>query len=58
MRLLSGTIVRRDAWKTFLARVPDDVLVVMDEAYFEYARSDPEYPDSLEGFAEGRAVFL
>ncbi|MCA9770800.1 MAG: aminotransferase class I/II-fold pyridoxal phosphate-dependent enzyme, partial [Myxococcales bacterium] len=52
----SGTRIDRAAWKRFLARVPDGVLVVMDEAYFEYARADAAYPDSLEGFAEDRAV--
>ncbi|MBZ0252495.1 MAG: aminotransferase class I/II-fold pyridoxal phosphate-dependent enzyme, partial [Candidatus Methylomirabilis sp.] len=48
----SGTIVRRAEVEAFLRRVPEDVLVVMDEAYFEYARRDPDYPDSMEGFSE------
>ena len=30
----------------FLDAVPSDVLVVLDEAYFEYV-SDPEYPNGL-----------
>ena len=42
----TGTIYRRDAWKRFLSRVPESVVVVADEAYFEFVR-DPEYPDSL-----------
>lgn len=43
----TGTIYRRSAWKRFLARVPQRVVIVADEAYFEFVR-DPEYPDSLE----------
>ena len=42
----TGTIFRRDAWERFLARVPDDVVVVCDNAYAEYVL-DPEFPDSI-----------
>lgn len=42
----SGTIFRRAQWERFLARVPERVVVVADEAYFEFVR-DPDYPDSL-----------
>ncbi len=27
--------------------MPERVLILLDEAYFEYARDDPKYPDSL-----------
>lgn len=30
-----------------LERIPDNVLVVLDEAYYEFACINPEYPDSL-----------
>lgn len=43
----TGTICTRTEFEAFLARVPEDVLVIMDEAYFEYV-IDPEYPDSLD----------
>jgi len=42
----TGTIYRRDAWRRFLSRVPERVVIVADEAYFEFVR-DSEYPDSL-----------
>jgi len=42
----TGTIYRRAAWQKFLAAVPENVVIVADEAYFEFVR-DPEYPDSL-----------
>lgn len=42
----TGTIYRRDAFERFLGGLRKDVVVVCDEAYFEYV-DDPEYPDSL-----------
>ncbi len=42
----TGTVYRREAWRRFLSRVPRDVVIVADEAYFEFVR-DSEYPDSL-----------
>jgi histidinol-phosphate aminotransferase len=43
----TGTIYRRSEWKRFLSRVREDVIIVADEAYFEFVR-DPEFPDSLD----------
>jgi histidinol-phosphate aminotransferase len=43
----TGTIVRRQELATFLAGLPGDVLVVLDEAYIEFVR-DPECPDGFE----------
>ena len=45
----TGTIYSRSAFEAFLDRVPEHVLVVVDEAYFEYAMS-AEYPDGLAYF--------
>jgi histidinol-phosphate aminotransferase len=42
----TGTIYTRSEWETFLKAVPETVLVVVDEAYFEFV-DDPEYPNSL-----------
>jgi histidinol-phosphate aminotransferase len=42
----TGTWFGRDALARFLARVPSNVLVVLDEAYIEYAEGD-ELPDGL-----------
>ncbi|MBW4779488.1 histidinol-phosphate transaminase [Rhodococcus fascians] len=36
----SGTVVQRDKLVAFLDAVPPNVLVVLDEAYFEYTRPD------------------
>ncbi|MBA4370870.1 MAG: histidinol-phosphate transaminase, partial [Coriobacteriaceae bacterium] len=45
----TGTAYTRDAFAAFMERVPAHVLVVTDEAYFEFA-TDPAYPDSLEWY--------
>ena len=49
----TGTMVTTDETAAFMAQVPNDVLVVFDEAYYEYvARSD--YPQTLPYVLEGR----
>ncbi|MFV2099557.1 histidinol-phosphate transaminase [Micromonospora sp. LOL_024] len=42
----TGTAVRRAELDRFIDAVPDDVLVVIDEAYREFV-TDPEVPDGL-----------
>ncbi|CAB0948723.1 pyridoxal phosphate-dependent aminotransferase [Corynebacterium diphtheriae] len=36
----SGTVVRREAFLEFMAKVPADVVVALDEAYTEYVRDE------------------
>ncbi len=43
----TGTIFRRAEFEKFMKRVPDHVLVVLDEAYYEFACKEPDYPDSM-----------
>ena len=43
----TGPVVRRDQLEAFLARVPERVLVAVDEAYVEFVR-DPAAPDALD----------
>ncbi|MFC8448421.1 histidinol-phosphate transaminase [Kitasatospora sp. NPDC057223] len=47
----TGTVVRRAELERFLDRVPNDVLVVLDEAYIEFVR-DAEVPDGVELYRE------
>ncbi len=49
----TGTIVTAAQVDAFMARVPEHVLVVFDEAYYELVDSD-EYPDTLQYIREGR----
>jgi histidinol-phosphate aminotransferase len=47
----TGTIVRRNQLEDFLDRTPDDIAIVLDEAYFEFA-IDPDYPNSIDYISE------
>ncbi len=42
----TGTMVTQDAFDAFLLRVPDRVVVAVDEAYYEYVER-PDYPDAI-----------
>ncbi len=44
----TGTWLDKSNLKAFLDVVPPPVLVVVDEAYFEYATENSNYPNSLE----------
>ena len=52
----TGTVVHRDELNTFFDAVPDNVLVVIDEAYREFD-TDPHSPDGVE-LATGRPNVL
>ena len=49
----TGNIVTADEVAEFMRRVPDHVIVVFDEAYYEFVDS-PDYPDSLAYVKSGR----
>jgi len=55
----TGTMVGRDVVDAFFERVPEHVLTVLDEAYFEYV-DDPAYPDGIEEYLkrDGRHVLV
>ena len=43
----TGTIFTRHQFDEFYAHVPERALIILDEAYFEYAKDNPRYPDSM-----------
>ena len=43
----TGTIFTMHEFEAFYKTVPERVLIILDEAYFEYARDNPRYPDSM-----------
>jgi histidinol-phosphate aminotransferase len=43
----TGTMFTKKEFENFMEKVPDRVLVVLDEAYTVYAESNPEYPNGL-----------
>lgn len=42
-----GTYLTREEFDSFYANVPDRVLIILDEAYYEFANSIHDYPDSM-----------
>jgi len=44
----TGTIFSKHEFHEFYCRVPERVLIILDEAYFEYAKDTPRYPDSMQ----------
>lgn len=53
----TGTIVGQEAVGAFLRDVPEDLLVVFDEAYYEYVE-DGVFPESLRFLQQGRNVVV
>ncbi len=53
----TGTIVTAEAVDRLMARVPEDVVVVFDEAYFEYVRS-PQFPEAMAYVKQGRNAIV
>lgn len=45
----TGTVFDKNRWHDFIRQVPQNVLVVLDEAYIEYAQSllGTDYPDAI-----------
>jgi histidinol-phosphate aminotransferase len=54
----TGTMNTRAELDDYFARVPDHVLTVLDQAYFEYV-DHPDYPDGIEEYLKpGRRVVV
>jgi histidinol-phosphate aminotransferase len=54
----TGTMNTRAELDAFFDRVPEGILVVVDQAYFEYI-DDPGYPDAIETYLKrGRRVIV
>lgn len=44
----TGTYITKDEFDYLMKYVPDHVLVILDEAYFEFADKYDDYPDSMD----------
>lgn len=42
-----GNIMTKEEVEYLVENVPDDVVIVLDEAYYDFARVNPDYPDSI-----------
>lgn len=43
-----GNIMTKDEVNYLVENVPDDVFIVFDEAYYDFAKVNPDYPESLD----------
>lgn len=53
----TGTINTKAEFDSFMERVPGDVIVVVDEAYFEYSTGE-DYADSMGHLRDGRNLII
>ncbi len=53
----TGTINKRSEFDRLMDRLPGGILVVTDEAYYEYV-TDPDYADSMKHFRDGRDILI
>lgn len=53
----TGTIVDKEAVDRFIRQVPKDVIIVFDEAYYDYVE-DKNYPNSLSYVLAGKNVIV
>lgn len=44
----TGTMITKEEWEWFIPQVPPHALVILDEAYVEFAEHHPEYPNSQQ----------
>ncbi len=54
----TGTYNNVQQLTQFLEKLPNHVLPVIDEAYFEYANVKSDYPDALQFFKKGHPLLL
>ena len=53
----TGTIVTKDEVERFMARIPEHVIVMFDEAYYEFV-DNPEYAQGMRYVHENRNVIV
>ncbi|MEM3380907.1 MAG: histidinol-phosphate transaminase [Candidatus Bathyarchaeia archaeon] len=51
----TGTYVTKGEVEAFIEKVPEDILLFFDEAYYEYAKDD-DYPDTMKYMGRGNIV--
>jgi histidinol-phosphate aminotransferase len=53
----TGTINRAEEVALLMERLPEGILTVVDEAYYEYV-SNPDYADSMKWFRQGKDILI
>lgn len=53
----TGTMNYKKEFNEFMKALPDGILVIVDEAYYEYV-TDSDYPDTLKYFQDGKDILI
>ena len=53
----TGSIIKRNELEKFFKKIPDDVLVILDQAYYEYVQ-DEDYVDGIEYIKKGYPLIV
>jgi len=53
----TGTMNKKEEFDRMMEGMPDGILTVVDEAYYEYV-SDPDYADSMKWFGKGKDILI
>lgn len=48
----TGNIVTKAEIDRLICQIPEDIILVFDEAYYDFAKADPDYPNSLDLLAK------
>ncbi len=54
----TGNVIPPEKIHEFMEKVTEDVIIVFDEAYYEYASYFTDFPDTMEYIREGRNVVI
>lgn len=54
----TGTYATKKEVRNFIERVPKRILLIFDEAYYEYACSERGYPDTLKYLSRNKIIIL
>ncbi len=52
----TGTFIGKNEYKTLVEGIPDDTLLINDEAYYEYAYDKEDYPRALDHLRENVVI--
>ncbi|MCP2605096.1 histidinol-phosphate transaminase [Candidatus Aminicenantes bacterium AH-873-B07] len=53
----TGTMIKKDELDDFISKIPDNIIIVLDEAYKEYI-TNPDFPDGTQYIREGKKVIV
>lgn len=52
-----GTYINKEEWQRIIEALPEDTLLIADQAYFEYITKD-DYPDAFEDLKKGANLLV